>query len=90
MRTFGCKAYVCINKRHCGKLDNRAQEGIFVGYDNNSKGYCVYTKENKMVIARKVKFIKYSKINLKENSHADKNYFETAINNTFEESIMCK
>lgn len=48
-----------------------------------------------MVIARKVKFIKYSKINLKENkeiknSRADKNYFETEINNTFEEAIMCK
>lgn len=33
-----------------GKLDDRAQEGVYVGYYNKPKGYRVSTKQNKIII----------------------------------------
>ena len=33
---------VWVKDLHAGKLDPQAKEGRFIGYDDESKGYCVY------------------------------------------------
>lgn len=78
------------------KLDDRVQEGIFVGYGHKSEGYGIYTEKNKIVIARTLKFIEKSRKNLKEeNGKSDclresKNCFETEISNTVKEPCTSK
>lgn len=44
LKLFGCTAYVYIHKSKHGKRDNKTEKGIFVGYDNCSKGCRLYTK----------------------------------------------
>lgn len=39
IKVFGCKAYADINKNQQGKLDEKAMEGIFMGFENRSKIY---------------------------------------------------
>jgi hypothetical protein len=49
-RVFGSKCYIKNNDENLGKYDDRADEGIFLGYATNSKGYRSYNKRlHKMV-----------------------------------------
>ena len=49
-KVFGSKCYIKNNDEHLGKYDDRADEGIFLGYATNSKGYRCYNKSlHKMV-----------------------------------------
>jgi hypothetical protein len=41
---FGSKYYIKNNDENMGKYDDRADEGIFLGYSTNSKGYRCYNK----------------------------------------------
>ena len=41
VKVFGCKAFSYIEKQFRGKLDHRAQEGIFLGLLNNSKTFII-------------------------------------------------
>jgi hypothetical protein len=41
LRVFGCKAWVLVPKCLRQKLDPKSQEGVFVGYDAQSKAYRV-------------------------------------------------
>ncbi|GBN44324.1 Retrovirus-related Pol polyprotein from transposon TNT 1-94, partial [Araneus ventricosus] len=70
IRVFGCKAYAYIQKQKRVKLDCKAVEGIFLGYDYRSKGYRIYLGDNKIMISRTVKFIEnpppYAKNEAKE------------------------
>lgn len=57
MQTFGTKVFVKI-KGNRGKFDSRSEEGIFVGYDRQSKAYRVHLPRSKQTIAsRDVKFM---------------------------------
>jgi hypothetical protein len=57
MRIFGCRVYV-YRTRYLTKLDNRAVEGLFLGYARNSKGYVVYVPSiRKLVHSRNVRFL---------------------------------
>ena len=47
IKEFGAAAYV--KDLHAGKLDARARVGRFVGYDSESKGYCIYWPDKKSV-----------------------------------------
>jgi hypothetical protein len=38
-KVFGSKCYIKNNDDHMGKFDSRYDEGIFLGYATNSKGY---------------------------------------------------
>jgi hypothetical protein len=38
-KVFGIKCYIKNNNENLGKYDDRADEGIFLGYATNSKGY---------------------------------------------------
>jgi hypothetical protein len=47
---FGIKWYIKNNDENLGKYDDRVDEGIFLGYDTNNKGYICYNKRlHKMV-----------------------------------------
>lgn len=57
LHIFGSKAFV-LNKTRRGKFTPKAQEGIFVGYAQNAKGFRVFIPEKgNIVISRDVKFI---------------------------------
>jgi hypothetical protein len=43
-KVFGSKCYIKNNDENIGKYDDRADEGIFLGYATNSKGYICYNK----------------------------------------------
>lgn len=58
MQTFGSKVFVKDRSPNKGKFDPRAEEGIFMWYDLNSKAYRVYVLESgKLVISGDVKFM---------------------------------
>jgi transposase InsO family protein len=49
-RVFGSKCYIKNNDENLNKYDDRVDEGIFLGYATNSKGYRCYNKRlHKMV-----------------------------------------
>jgi hypothetical protein len=49
-RVFGSKCYIKNNDENLDKYDDRADEGIFLGYATNNKGYRFYDKRlHKMV-----------------------------------------
>jgi hypothetical protein len=43
-KVFRSKCYIKNNDENIGKYDDRADEGIFLGYATNSKGYTCYNK----------------------------------------------
>lgn len=43
-KVFGSKCYIKNNDEHLGKHDDRADEGILLGYATNNKGYRCYNK----------------------------------------------
>jgi hypothetical protein len=43
-KVFGSKCYIKNNDETIGKYDDRFDEGIFLGYATNSKGYRCYNK----------------------------------------------
>jgi hypothetical protein len=43
-KVFGSKCYIKNNYDHLGKFDSRDDEGIFLGYATNSKGYRCFNK----------------------------------------------
>lgn len=57
-RVFGCKAYVHVQKsERAGKLDKKAVEMIFVGYEAGSKGYKFWNPATRsIVVSRDVTF----------------------------------
>jgi hypothetical protein len=49
-KLFGSKFYIKNNDDHLGKFDSRVDEGIFLGYATNSKGYrCCNKRIHKLV-----------------------------------------
>ena len=61
MHKFGSKCFAYVYEKK--KLDDRAEEGIFVGYDPSSPAYFVFMPhKNNVVKARMVKFV---------NAHSD-------------------
>ena len=56
-KVFGSKCYIKNNDENIGKYDDRADEGIFLGYATNSKGYRCYNKRlHKLVDCIDIKF----------------------------------
>ena len=43
-QVFGCRCFILKKGVRLSKLESRAQEGIFVGYSNQSHAYRVYNK----------------------------------------------
>jgi hypothetical protein len=58
LKLFGSKVTVHVPKEKRKKLDQKAEEMIFIGYDNESPGYrCIDVRTHKLVISRDVKFL---------------------------------
>ena len=55
LRPFGTKVWI-DPKRKRGKLENNAEEGIYLGHPKNSEGYLVLTDEGIVHTSRYVKF----------------------------------
>jgi hypothetical protein len=54
---FGSKCYIKNNDENIGKYDDKVDEGIFLGYATNSKGYRFYNKRlHKLVDCIDIKF----------------------------------
>lgn len=56
-RTFGTQVFVHIPKQQRQKLDAKSKQCTFVGYDENVKGYRVLNANNRVEIARDVRFV---------------------------------
>lgn len=55
-KVFGGKCYIQRDEDNLGKLDSRANEGIFLGYSTRRKEYQCYNKRlNKIVESANVK-----------------------------------
>ena len=62
IRTFGSKVYIYNDDKTKSKLDDRALEGIMMGYGDKSKGYVIYLPDrDKLVLSRNVKFLEETK-----------------------------
>ncbi|UYV76697.1 hypothetical protein LAZ67_14001794 [Cordylochernes scorpioides] len=57
LKRFGCKAFAYIPKIKRNKLDSKVIEGIFLGYDDRSKGYRILHDTDNITISRSVKFL---------------------------------
>jgi hypothetical protein len=56
-KVFGSKCYIKNNDENIGKYDDRADEGIFLCYATNNKGYRCYNKRlHKLVDCIDIKF----------------------------------
>jgi len=49
-KVFGSKCYIKRIEENLGKFDDRADEGIFIGYSTKSKVYKCYNKRLKKII----------------------------------------
>lgn len=57
-RIFGTETFTHVPKQKRTKWEAKAKKGVFVGYDENIKGFRVYfATENKIEIHRDVKFL---------------------------------
>lgn len=56
-RIFGSEVYVHIPKQNRRKLDAKAKKCVFIGYDDNKKGFRVIDDKNSISVARDVKFL---------------------------------
>ena len=57
LKVFGSFCYLHVPSVKRGKLDERAEKGVFVGYAAESKGYKIYSLSRmKIVISRDVHF----------------------------------
>lgn len=76
LKVFGCVCYVHIPKEKRSKLDDKTHKGIFMGYSPQSKGYRVYSiEEKKLIISRDVEFDENAAWNFEEEK-VDKEMFQ--------------
>jgi hypothetical protein len=50
LKTFGCEAFVHIDKENRIKLEAKSKKCTFIGYCVNDFGYCLWDYENKKII----------------------------------------
>jgi hypothetical protein len=50
LKTFGCEAFVHIDKENRTKLATKSKKCTFIGYDVNDFGYRLWDYENKKII----------------------------------------
>lgn len=56
-RIFGSEVYVHVPKQKRGKIDAKSKKCIFIGYDDNHKGFRVMDESKRISVARDVKFL---------------------------------
>jgi hypothetical protein len=50
LKTFGCEAFVHIDKENRTKLEEKSKKCTFIGYGVNDFGYCLWDYENNKII----------------------------------------
>ncbi|KAJ9535774.1 hypothetical protein OSB04_un001074 [Centaurea solstitialis] len=76
LRVFGCIAFVHLYKHQRSKLNPRALRCVFVGYDNNKKGYrCYHPSTKHMYVTMDVVFHE-EKMFFRESESQGENYHE--------------
>ena len=50
LRTFGCKAFVHIDKENKTNLEDKSKKCTFIGYMVTDFGYCLWDYENHKII----------------------------------------
>jgi hypothetical protein len=50
LKTFGCEAFVHIDKENRTKLESKSKKCTFIGYGVNDFGYCLWDYENNKII----------------------------------------
>jgi hypothetical protein len=50
LNTFGCEAFVHIDKENRTKLEGKSKKCTFIGYNVNDFGYRLWDYENKKII----------------------------------------
>ena len=56
-QTFGCRAYIHIQKKECGALDPHSSKCIFIGFEDGFKGWKVYNPTtHKVSVSRDIIF----------------------------------
>lgn len=69
LRIFGCNAYVHIPNQNSEKLNSKSLTCVFIGYQDNCKGYTFYYAEcNEVFISRGAKVIENSFGNTRKNA----------------------
>ncbi len=80
-KVFGSKCYIKNNDENLGKYDDRADEGIFLGYAADSKWYRCYNKRlHRMVDCIDIKVDEGSHVN-----NTQRNTNESCIEDTSKE-----
>ncbi|KAG7553295.1 hypothetical protein ISN45_Aa06g038290 [Arabidopsis thaliana x Arabidopsis arenosa] len=75
LRVFGSIAHAHVPDEKRSKLDDKSEKYIFIGYDNNSKGYKLYNPDTKKtIISRNVVFDEEGEWDWKSNEE-DYNFF---------------
>jgi hypothetical protein len=53
LKVFSCLTYIYISREKSGKLRQRVEQRIFVGYDDVSKTYQVYNLQIRKIVVTK-------------------------------------
>lgn len=86
LRIFGCKAWAHIPKQKRDKWDMKAKELVFVGYDEQVKGYRLIDMQTKKIsISRDVTFDENTVGNNKDKTYNIKTIFEYGSIPNFQE-----
>jgi len=72
-KVFGSKCYIKRMEKNLGKFDDRADEGIFLGYSIKSKAYKCYNKRLRKIVESADVKIDELRVPPKDN---DKNFLE--------------
>ena len=65
LKVFGCNCFVLNNgEKNMGKFDEKADNGIFIGYSSNSHAYKVYNK--RLVIVEESVHVLFDDVDHKE------------------------
>lgn len=96
LQIFGSEVFVHIPKEKRQKLDPKAVKCVFVGYDNDSKGYRVWNPEaNKIQVARDVIFLLEKSItmldfdNTEQTTELDENVNAVTPNQSIDHGAIC-
>ena len=71
LKTFGCEAFVHIDKENRTKLEAKSKKCTFIGYGVNDFRYCLWDYENNKII-RSRDFIFNEKFMYKDQLHGKK------------------
>lgn len=58
LKCFSCLCYASTTKRDRSKLDSRAEPCVYIGNDQEKKGYKLFNLVNKMVFVSRMSFLR--------------------------------